>query len=237
MQHTMKRHRSLKVDIPPAAELARARREILDRWKTHDPNRDKIELVCATKTEQQRAEEIVEEIAKQLQAHQRPKRTKISIYNAVVLACCSVETAKQPTKPKLVEEITTELVSAARELFRILGKPDLPPFYTFHVFHTTPNWNQFIAHLENLTKVRYKKPPRNFDPVKRACAVTAWLLISENTVAKPTSTQGGLFRTVAGLLHQFVYSTADQNIVDLKTACDRVLKDVKTGRNPEAERW
>jgi hypothetical protein len=100
-----------------------------------------------------------------------------------------------------------------------------------------PNWNQFIGHLENLTKLRYRKRPRNFDPVKRACAVTAWLLITQNTDATPTGTQGGLFRTIAGLLHQFVYPTADGIIADLKTACDAVLKDVKAGCNLEAERF
>jgi hypothetical protein len=237
MQHAMKKPRSLKVDIPPAAELARARREILERLKLHDPERDKIKLACASEAERQREEEIVEEITKQLQVQKGPKEAPVYIYNVVVLACCSVETAKQSTKPIVVEEITTELVAAARELLRILGKQDLPAFYKFTVFHTVPNWNQFIGHLENLTKLRYRKPPRNFDPVKRACAVMAWLLITQNTVATPTGTQGGLFRTIAGLLHQFIYPTADGVIADLKTACDEVLKDVRRGCNLEAERW
>jgi hypothetical protein len=237
MQCAMKKSRSLKVDIPPAAELVRAQREIIDTLKSHDPKRDKVKLVCATEAEQRRAEEIVEEIAKQLQAHQRPKQAQVYMYNVVMLACCSVETAKQSTKPIVVEEITTELVAAARELLRILGKADLPPFYTFTVFYTVPNWNQFIGHLENLTKLRYRKPPRNFDPVKRACAVMAWLLITQNTVATPTGTQGGLFRNIAGLLHQFVYPTADGIIADLKLACDQVLKDVKAGCDLEEERW
>ncbi len=233
----MKRPRSLKIDIPPAAELARAWHEIFDRLKSHDPKRDKIKLVCASEAEQRRAEEIVEEIAKHLRIHQQPKQARDYTHNVVVLACCSVETAKPSTKPIVVEDITTELVAAAGELLRILGKADLPPFYTFTVFYTVPNWNQFIGHLENLTKLRYRKPPRNFDPVKRACAVMAWLLITQNTVATPTGTQGGLFRTIAGLLHLFVYPTADGIITDLKLACDQVLKDVKAGCDLEEERW
>jgi hypothetical protein len=233
----MKRPRSLKVDIPPAAELARVRRDVFERLKSHDPTRDAIKVECATEAEQRQVEEIIEQIAKRLQVHQKRKQSRTYINNVVTFECSSVEAAKPTTKPIVVEEITTELVAAAQELLRILGKPGLPPFYKFTVFHTVPNWNQFIGHLENLTKLRYIKPPRNFDPVKRACAVTAWLLITQNTVATPTGTQGGLFRTIAGLLHQFVYPTADGIIADLKTACDEVLKDVKAGCNLEAERW
>ncbi|MGO9400090.1 MAG: hypothetical protein ACLP19_19950 [Xanthobacteraceae bacterium] len=99
------------------------------------------------------------------------------------------------------------------------------------------NWNRFIEHLEQLKGLTYRKAPRNFDPVKRACAIEAWLLITEYTVAVPTGTQGGLFRTIAGLLHQFVYPTADGIIADLKLACDQVLKDVKAGCDLEEERW
>jgi len=218
-------------------ELRLARHEIFERLKSYDPQRDKIELVCASEAEQRRAEEIVEDIVRQLRAHQRPKQAPVYTHNVVVQACCSVEAAKPSTKPIVVEDITTELVAAAGELLRILGKPDLPPFYAFTVFHTVPKWNQFIDHLENLKKLKYRKPSRNFDPVKRACAVTAWLLIAQNTVETPTGTHNGLFRTVAGLLHQFVYPTADGTLADLKTACDGVLQDVKSGCDLEAERW
>ena len=116
-------------------------------------------------------------------------------------------------------------------------KASFPPIYKASVFQTVLNWNQFIGHLENFTELRYRKPPRNFDPVKRACAVTAWLLITQNTVVTPTGTPGGLFRSIAGLLHQFVYPTADGIIADLKTACDEVLKDVKVGCKLEDERF
>jgi hypothetical protein len=232
----MKKPRSPKIVTPPADELARARREIFDHLKSYDPKHDKIELVYASEAEQRRAEEIVEEIARQLRVHQRTNQTPVYTHNLVALACSFVEGAKPSRKPIVIENITTELVAAAGELLRILSKSDLPPFYVFTVFHTVPKWNQFIDHLENLTKLRYRKPPRNFDPVKRACAVIAWLLITQNTVATPTGTQGGLFRTITGLLHQFVYPTAD-GIADLKAACDEVLKDVKAGCNLEAERF
>jgi hypothetical protein len=194
-------------------------------------------LVCASEAERRRAEAIVEDIARHLRAHQQPKQAPIYTHNVVVLACCSVEAAKPSAKPNVLEDTRTELVAAAGELLRILGKPDVLPFYASTVFHTVPKWNQFIDHLENLKKLTYRKPSRNFDPVKRACAVTSWLLIVQNTAKTPTGTQNGLFRTVAGLLHQFVYPTADGTLADLKTACDGVLQDVKSGCDLEAERW
>jgi hypothetical protein len=237
MQHAMKKPRSLKVVVPPARELDQARREFFDRLKSHDPTRHKIEFACASEAEQRRAEAIVEDIAKLLRAHQRPKQAPMYVYNAVVLACCSVETAKPLTKPSVVEDITAELVGAAQELLRVLEKPYLPPFYKASIFHDVDKWNLFVGHLERLTELKYRKPPRNFDAVKRACAIEAWLLITQYTVTAPTGAQGGLFRTIAGLLHQFVYPTTDGIIADLKTSCDKVLKDVKAGCNLEAERW
>lgn len=237
MQYAMKKPRSLKVDIPPAAELARARREILDRVKLHDQKPDKIKLLCATETEQQWAEEIVEQIAKRLREHRKSKQAQVAMHGAVVFACCSVEASKEATKPRDVEEIKTELVAAAQKLLRILGRPELPPNFRYRVFRSVDNWNWFIEHLEKLTTLTYRKPPRNFDPVKRACAIEAWLLITEYTVAVPTGTQGGLFRTIAGLLHQYVCSTADGATANLKGACDAVLKFVKAGGNLETERW
>ncbi|MGO9632226.1 MAG: hypothetical protein ACLPXW_24980 [Xanthobacteraceae bacterium] len=130
----MKRPRSLKIDIPPAAELARAWREIFDRLKSHDPKRDKVKLVCDTEAEQQRAEEIVDQIARRLRKHQKPKQAQGTMYNAVVIACLSVEAANESTKPMDVEEITMELVAAAQELLRILGRPELPPNFRYRVF-------------------------------------------------------------------------------------------------------
>ena len=87
--------------------------------------------------------------------------------------------------------------------------------------------------MEKLTALTYRKPPRNIDRLKRECAVVAWLLITKYTVKKPTGTQDGPFRTVAGLLHQFVCPTTDEEIIDLKSACDEVLKRVRAGSNLE----
>lgn len=88
-----------------------------------------------------------------------------------------------------------------------------------------------------MKKLKYIRRPRNFDPVKRACAITSWLLITEYTNARPTGTRGDLFFTIAGLLHQFVYPTADGKIAELKSACDKVRKFVKAGGDLEAERY
>jgi hypothetical protein len=231
----MKRVRSLKIELPLASELDRAREEIFGRLKSHDPNRNKIKIVCASEAEHRRAEAIVEDIARHLRAHQRPEQAPVYRRNLVVLACSAVETAKPSTKPIVVENITTDLAAAATELLRILGNPDVPPF-VFTVFHTVPKWNQFIDHLESLTKLTYRKPPRNFDRVKRACAVMAWLLITRLQSQFQLVRRVVCFATVAGLLHQFVYPTTNGIIADLKTACDKVLKDVKAGCNLETER-
>jgi hypothetical protein len=116
-----------------------------------------------------------------------------------------------------------------------LEKQIFPPHYKFGVFHTTEKWNRFIEHLEKLTTLTYRKPPRNIDRLKRNCAMDAWELITRCTVKNPSGTQGGLFRTVAGLLHQFVCPTADEEIIDLKSACDEVLKRVRAGCNLKTE--
>jgi hypothetical protein len=134
-----------------------------------------------------------------------------------------------------VEEVTRRLVNAARELLRVLGRSDFPPNYKFRVFHYAQNWNQFVEHLERLAAITYHKPPRNIDRVKRDCAKLAYLLIDKCTNEKPTGTQGGLFRTVAGLLHQFACPSQDGKIVDLKTACDEVLRRARAGGKIETD--
>ena len=63
--------------------------------------------------------------------------------------------------------------------------------------------------------------------------IIAYLLITKYTTEVPTGTEGGLFRTVTGLLYQFAYPTTDGEIVDLKTACDKVLKRIKAGQDLE----
>jgi len=135
-----------------------------------------------------------------------------------------------------VDEVTRELVAAARRLLRVLDRSDLPPNYRFRVFGTTQTWNQFIEHLERLEAITYRKPPRNIDRVKHDCANYAYLLITMCTTEVPTGTAGGLFRTVTNLLYQFAYPTKDE-IMDLKTACDKVLKRIKAGQDLEILRW
>jgi len=96
--------------------------------------------------------------------------------------------------------------------------------------------NAFIEGLERLSALNYRRPPRNIAPAKRACGQLAYILITQCTTQKPTGTAGGLLRTIAGLLHQFAYPTQDGEIVDLKTACDQVLRRVKAGANIDNDR-
>ena len=235
----MEKPRSLKFDFPPAAELARARDQILGKLASFKMTRDKIRMRCPTKADQEHDEAIVEEITKRLWALKRPNQSKVMVYNQVVEACYSVEAGKHSPRPAVVEEVTKDLVSAARELLRVLGSADLPAYYRFVGLGHGENRKRFIEQLERLTKLTYRKPPRNIDREKRLSAVFAHLLITKHTVETPTGTQGGLFRTVTGLIHQFVCPTADGEIVDLKSACDEVLKHVRAGSNLETEtgRW
>ena len=233
----MTKMRSLKIEIPSAEELDRAAREILTRLASFDTQRDKIRSIYSSEAEQRRQEGIMDHITKLLRKHKRPKQSKTAVYNQVLLACSSAEVATRSTKPIDVDQVTKELVSAARELLRVLGHSALPPNYMFRVFDTMQNRNQFIEHLEQLTAITYRKPPRNIDRVKHDCANHAYLLITKYTTEVPTGTEGGLFRTVTGLLYQFAYPTTDGEIVDLKTACDKVLKRIKAGQNLEILRW
>jgi hypothetical protein len=232
----LKRTRSLKVAVPPPAELARAWDQIIKRLASFDLARDKIRIVPAD-AEARRKNAIVNDITKRLRAHKLPRQSKVMVRNQVLMACATAETAKYSTKPATEEGITRELVGAARKMYRVLGNPDLPPIHLFNVFHDVESRNQFVEHLERFTKLTYNKPPRNTDQLKRDCATVAYLLIAKYTCEKPTSTRGGLLRTVAGLLHQYASPTADEEIIDLKSACDVVCNRAKAGINLETARW
>ena len=78
----------------------------------------------------------MDHITKLLRKHKRPKQSETAVYNQVLLACSSAEVATRSTKPIDVDQVTKELVSAARELLRVLGHSALPPNYMFRVFDT-----------------------------------------------------------------------------------------------------
>jgi hypothetical protein len=227
----MKKVRSLKIEVPPAEELDQARRRILEKFESFNPERDKIQTIYSSEAEQQHGEDVIDQITILLRAHKRPELSETMIYNQVVWACAHIP--EPATPPATKDQITKEVAASANKLLRQLGNPDLPPYNIFRVFGTIDKWNEFIEFLESLAALTHPKPPRNFDPAKRACAAVAYLLITTCTTQKPTGTAGGLFRTVAGLLHQFAYPTPDGEIVDLKTACDEVLRRVKAGEDPQ----
>jgi hypothetical protein len=64
-------------------------------------------------------------------------------------------------------------------------------------------------------------PPKNTDLTKRCCAVTAFKLISMLSVDRPTTTEDGPMRAIAGLLYEIATGERD---ADLKRACDTCLK-------------
>jgi hypothetical protein len=235
LTHPKRTVHSLKIEVPPAAELERARDQILKQLASFNPERDKIRTIQPTRAAQRNAEEIIDRITIELRAHKRPKQSDVRVYNEVVLACGSVP--KPPTRPVVEEKITKQTADASRKLHAILGNPDLPRNHIFCVFGSAQNFNQFIDSLEQLAALTYSKPPPNTDRVKRECAKLAYLLITRCTTQKPSGTVGGLFRTIAGLLHQFACPTHEGEIVDLKTACDEVLRRAKAGIKIENDRW
>ena len=236
----MEKPRSLKFDFPPAAELARARDQILGKLASFKMTRDKIRMRCPTKADQEHDKAIVEEITKRLWALKRPNQSKVMVYNQVVEACYSVEAGKHSPRPAVVEEVTKDLVSAARELLRVLGSADLPAYYRFVGLGHGENRKRFIEQLERLTKLTYRKPPRNIDREKRLSAVFAHLLITEHTVETPDRYSGW------SISHRDWPDTpvrlSDGGRRDRrfsKSACDEVLKHVRAGSNLETEtgRW
>ncbi len=156
--------RSLKFDVPSAAELALARDQIMKRIESFDPTRDKIRIIASSEAELRREEKLIDKTTKLLCKSKRSELSKVAVYNRVVLACTSAEAGKDTTKPVDIEDITKGLVDAARKLHRALGNPSSPPNYIFRVFHSPDKWNEFVEYLEKLTTLNYSKPPRNFDP-------------------------------------------------------------------------
>jgi hypothetical protein len=231
----MKKVRSLKIEVPPAEELALACEQIVQKIASFDPERDKIQTIYSSEAEQQHGEDVIDQITILLRAHKRPELSETMIYNQVVWA--SAHIPEPATPPATKDQITKEVAASADKLLRQLGNPDFPPHHKFCVFGQSDRWNVVIECLEGLAALTHSKPPRNFDPAKRACATLAYLLITRCTTQKATGTAGGLFRTVAGFLHQFAYPTRDGEIVDLKTACDEVLRRVKAGDDISKDRW
>lgn len=229
----MTKMRSLKREVPSAEELNGAREQILKRLASFNPERDKIRTIYPSEAAEQHGENVLDQITIQLRAHKRPELSEVMIYNDVTMACAQIP--KPATAPAIEDEITREVAATASKLLRLLGNPALPPHHQLGVFGQPDIWNEFIERLERLAALTYRRPPRNIDLAKRACATLAYLLITRCTTQKPTGTAGGLFRNVAGLLHQFACPTQD-GVADLKSACDEVLRRVKAGGNIEKDR-
>jgi hypothetical protein len=226
-----KKIRSLKIEIPPPAELAEWKKRVLSELSQFDCARDKFSI-------DPRKKPIIEKIAKKLLPHINPGLSEVQLYNQVVLVAF---VAKYP-KPSEVEEITDGAVGAAKKLLRVLSNPDFPPNYMRRVSDgDVVNWNKFIESLERLAAITYKKPPKNEDPVKRECAINAYWLITEFTKEIPTRTRGGIFYEIASLLFQVNCLTASNETDQLRSTCNKLLDRVDKGFNPgrdgPRDRW
>ena len=230
----MKKVRSLKKEIPPAEELDRARDQILKQLASFNPERDKIRTIYPSEAARQHGEDIIEQIVIELRPRKRPELSEAAIYNHVTMACGQIP---KPTSPATEDKIARDVAGAANKLLCLLGNPDFPPYHIRRVFGSVQIWNEWIDRSERLAALTYRRPPPNSDPAKRACANLAYLLITKCTTQKPTGTERGLFRNVAGLLHQFACPTQDGEIADLKTGCDEVLRRLKAGADIENDGW
>ena len=133
------------------------------------------------------------------------------LYNEVTIACAQIP--KPATAPAIEDEITREVAATASKLLRLLGNFALPPHHQLGgvVFGQPDIWNEFIERLDNSGASPTGDLRGIIDLAKRACATLAYLLITRCTTRKPTGTAGGLFRNVAGLLHQYACPTGRRN--------------------------
>jgi hypothetical protein len=182
--------RSLRVAVPPPAELKEAKEKILGdlsrvNWQTVRGSID-----ARTDPEGwKRKKPLIEEITKKLGRYKKPGLSQNQLFNQTVIASF---VSKYPD-PVVVEGITADLVPTVTRLYRILGRPDFPPNYRYRICGgRVENWNQFIQCLERSMEITYKKRPRNEDPVKRQCAINAyWLITNFTTGVTPKKTRGG----------------------------------------------
>jgi hypothetical protein len=216
--------RSLKVAAPPASELTKARNQILSSLRRFN---NKFSIDARTDPEGwKRKKPLVEEITKKLGRYRKPGLSQKQLFNQTVIASC----VRKDPDPVVVEGITADLVVTVTRLYRILGHPDFPRNYQYRISGgRVENWNQFIQCLERSMEITYKKRPRNEDPVKRQCAINAYLLITDFTTGvTPTKTRGGLYYAVADLIYQVNYPNPDDGNTDkLKHACDKFLDAVR----------
>jgi hypothetical protein len=76
----MKKVRSLKIEVPPAEELALACEQIVQKIASFDPERDKIQTIYSSEAEQQHGEDVIDQITILLRAHKRPELSETMIY-------------------------------------------------------------------------------------------------------------------------------------------------------------
>ena len=79
-----------------------------------------------------------------------------------------------------IDEVTEEIVEAAKNLCDVLWREELPPNYVFQISAgSIDKWNTFIDCLERASSLLYKKPPKNENNFKRRCAISAYTLITK----------------------------------------------------------
>jgi hypothetical protein len=225
-----KQFRSLKIDVPPPAELKRAKKKILQTLSQVDWPAVKFSINERTDPEGwKRKKLLIEKIVEKLKPHATPGLSLNQLFNHVVVACCQSDYSA----PAEIETLTKDLVGAAKAQHLVLGRKDLPPNYTFRICDgDVYKWNIYIECLERTMALTYTKPPRNTDLIKQGCAINAYVLIRTCTTQTPGKTRGGLFYAVTDLLYQSKFPKDDQRTDRLKFICDGLLDRVKKGFIP-----
>jgi hypothetical protein len=129
----------------------------------------------------------------------------------------SVAAGWQPTNAlkETVEKLEKPVDSLIKALDEIPPKSLLGNMVSRHTFPGA--LRDFRAWQNHLKRIL---PSGNTDIIKRACAATAFTIITAGSAKRPTKTADGPMRTIASLLYELIKGERGAN---MKRACDMCL--------------
>ena len=139
--------RSLKIEIPSAEELDRARDRILKQFAAFDSQREKIRTIYPLKPSKSTGKIFLTRSRLRFGRTNGLSCQKSGFTNASLRVAPKVP--MPGTSPAIEDEITRDLAAAASKLLGLLRNSDLSPFTSF-VFGPIDIWNEFIERLERL---------------------------------------------------------------------------------------
>jgi hypothetical protein len=189
----------------------------------------KFQIVYWSVSERERVEYIIDEIVRRLRKSRRIGQSEREVRNGVVIACSEMMRAgmPRPKKPAVMREQTKDLCALADQLYIALEKfspqSSVLASEEREVFKTPKAKDEFLDRLRRLRHINYRAPPPNYDQVKELSAFIAHFLVRTYSMAKPTNTVDGLFRSITGDLYEVARPSSDGRPSDLKRACQKVI--------------